>query len=80
MIKLPTTPKTRVYLVTVPNAEPRLVEATSKSTALRFVAEQLFGASIATQSDLIAALSKGTVIEKAGEEPAAAPALSAVAG
>ena len=57
---------TRVYIVTGPTGN-RLVKATVASQAITHVAKSAFSAKVASQDDLIAALSKGTKVEVYGE-------------
>ena len=57
---------TRIYAVT---GEPkiRLVEATSASAAIRHVASKVYAATIAKPQDIVAAMTAGVTVEKAGE-------------
>lgn len=61
---------TRIYAVEGLNGF-HLVEAPSKTSALRHVAEKHFNVSVANQKTLVGAMRDGVKIEVAGEEPAA---------
>ena len=58
---------TRIYAV---HGEPkvRLVEATSASAAVRHVASKVYTAAIAKPADIVAAMTAGVTVEKAGDE------------
>lgn len=58
---------TRIYLVIASSGESRLVKAAVPSQAITHVAKQLFSARIASQDDLVEALSIGTKVEAYGE-------------
>lgn len=58
---------TRIYLVKGSNGEVRLVKASVPSQAITHVAKQSFSARIATQDDLVDALSNGAKVESYGE-------------
>ena len=58
---------TRIYLVTTSAGTARLVKASVPSQAITHVAKQLFSARIASQDDLVEALSIGTKVEAYGE-------------
>lgn len=65
---------TRIYAVQGPDTF-RLVEASSKQTALRHVAKDLINVEVANQKTLVAAMQDGIKVEQAGaEEPEAATA------
>ena len=53
----------RIYLVTHPNGEMRLVKASVRSQALTHVAMSTFGVRVATQDDLVSCLTKGIQVE-----------------
>ena len=53
----------RIYLVTHPNGETRLVKASVRSQALTHVAMSTFGVRVATQDDLVECLTKGIAVE-----------------
>lgn len=57
---------TRIYLVNGPTGS-RLVRASVPSQAITHVAKQSFSASIASQDDLVEALSSGIKVETYGE-------------
>ena len=59
--------QTRIYAVTSGTAT-RLIEATSAAAAVRHVALQIYSASIAKPADIVAAMTAGVTVEKAGEE------------
>lgn len=58
---------TRIYLVKGSNGEARLVKASVPSQAITHVAKQSFSARIASQDDLVEALSNGIKVEAYGE-------------
>lgn len=58
---------TRIYLVTNTDGAVRLVKAAVPSQAITHVAKQIFSARIASQDDLVEALSRGTKVESYGE-------------
>ena len=58
---------TRIYLVKSSGGEVRLVKASVPSQAITHVAKQSFSARIATQDDLVEALSGGAKVETYGE-------------
>lgn len=58
---------TRIYLVKSSNGETRLVKASVPSQAITHVAKQSLSARIATQDDLVEALSNGVKVESYGE-------------
>lgn len=61
----------RIYRVTEEGKEGcRLVRATSQAQAIRHVASTRFEAAVATQDDLVAALTNGSKVEEAGIDPA----------
>ena len=65
---------TRIYTVgeTSHASAVRLVRATTPAQALRHVAQDTFSVAVASQSDLVSALSDGIKVEDAGaEEPQA---------
>lgn len=57
---------TRIYLVTGPTGN-RLVKATVASQAITHVAKSAFSAKVASQDDLVEALSNGIKVETYGE-------------
>lgn len=61
---------TRIYKVTNGDAEPRLVRAPNQAQALRHIVKP-YKAEVASQDDLIAALSKGVKIEETDVKDAA---------
>jgi hypothetical protein len=58
---------TRIYLVTNTNGTTRLVKATVASQAITHVAKSTFSAKVASQDDLVQALSSGVKVETYGE-------------
>lgn len=58
---------TRIYLVTGSAGEVRLVKAAVPSQAITHVAKQSFSACIASQDDLVEAISSGVKVETYGE-------------
>ena len=58
---------TRIYLVTTAAGAARLVKAAVPSQAITHVAKQIFSARIASQDDLVEALSNGIKVESYGE-------------
>jgi hypothetical protein len=58
---------TRIYLVTGSAGEVRLVKASVPSQAITHVAKQSFSACIASQDDLVKAISNGVKVETYGE-------------
>lgn len=59
---------TRIHLVTVGDTK-RLVKAVSKNAAIRHVAQGLMTVRVASQDDIVEALSKGVPVETAGDDP-----------
>lgn len=57
---------TRIYLVTGPTGS-RLIKATVASQAITHAAKAAFTAKVASQDDLVEALSNGTKVETYGE-------------
>ena len=57
---------TRIYLVNGPTGS-RLVKATVASQAITHVAKSAFSARVASQDDLVEALSNGVKVETYGE-------------
>jgi len=57
---------TRIYLVNGPTGS-RLVKATVASQAITHVAKSAFSAKVASQDDLVQALSNGVKVETYGE-------------
>jgi len=57
---------TRIYLVNGPTGS-RLVKATVASQAITHVAKSAFSAKVASQDDLVEALSNGIKVEAYGE-------------
>ena len=57
---------TRIYLVNGPTGS-RLVKATAASQAITHVAKSAFSARVASQDDLVLALSNGIKVEAYGE-------------
>ena len=57
---------TRIYIVTGPTGT-RLVKATAPSQAITHVAKSTFDARVASQDDLVEALSNGVKVETYGE-------------
>lgn len=61
-----TTP-TRIYHVTENGTgKYRLIRAVSQAQAIRYAAQTSFGARVATQDDIVFAMSNGTAVENAG--------------
>ena len=60
---------TRIYAVQGPD-QFRLVEATSKQVALRYVAKDVLRVEVANQRTLVAAMTDGVRVEKVGDEQA----------
>lgn len=58
---------TRIYAVQAGDIF-KLVEASTKQTALRHVAKDLITVEVATQKTLVAAMQDGVQVEKAGVE------------
>lgn len=59
---------TRIYAVQAGDIF-KLVEANTKNSALRHVAEDLISVEVASQRTLVAAMQDGVQIERAGEKP-----------
>lgn len=59
----------RIYIVNGPTGT-RLVKASVASQAITHVAKAAFSAKVASQDDLVEALSKGTKVEVYGESEA----------
>lgn len=53
----------RIYLVTTNDGKERLVKASLRQQALSHVANSLFSVRVASQDDLVQALTKGTQVE-----------------
>ena len=53
----------RIYIAGTPTGEIRLVRASVKQQALSHVANSTFTVYVATQDDLVRAVSKGVVVE-----------------
>ncbi len=53
----------RIYLVATPDGTIRLVNASLRQQALSHVANSMFTVRVASQQDLVSALSKGTPVE-----------------
>ena len=58
---------TRIYLVTTAAGTARLVKAAVPTQAITHVAKQVYSARIASQDDLVEALSSGVKVETYGE-------------
>lgn len=58
---------TRIYLVTSNDGAARLVKATVASQAITHAAKQSFTVRVASQDDLVNALSSGVRVETYGE-------------
>jgi hypothetical protein len=58
---------TRIYLVTTAAGTARLVKAAVPSQAITHVAKQVYSARIASQDDLVEALTNGMRVESYGE-------------
>lgn len=58
---------TRIYLVTSTDGAARLVKATVASQAITHAAKQSFTVRVASQDDLVNALSSGVRVETYGE-------------
>lgn len=58
---------TRIYLVTSTSGAVRLVKATVASQAITHAAKQSFTVRVASQDDLVEALSNGVKVETYGE-------------
>jgi hypothetical protein len=58
---------TRIYIVTSTDGATRLVKATVASQAITHVAKNEFTAKVASQDDLVQALSNGVKVETYGE-------------
>jgi phosphopantetheine adenylyltransferase len=54
----------RIYLVTTNDGKERLVKATQRQQALSHVANSLFTVKVASQDDLVKALTSGTQVEQ----------------
>ena len=65
--------ETNIYAVQGPDTF-RLVEAKTKQGALNHVAQKIFVVERASQKTLVAAMTDGVKVERAGEEPEAATA------
>jgi hypothetical protein len=64
---------TRIYSIE-PKSSPdqlHLVEASSKASALRYVAEQIYAVRVADQKTLVSAIQEGVAVERAFEEATA---------
>lgn len=53
----------RIYIVGTPNGETRLVRASLRQQALSHVANSTFTVQVASQDDLVQAVSKGVTVE-----------------
>lgn len=53
----------RIYIVGTPTGETRLVRASVKQQALSHVANSTFTVQVASQDDLVQAVSKGVTVE-----------------
>lgn len=63
----------RIYLVNGEigaTVEPRLIKASTKQQAVSFAAQSLLSAKVASQDDLVQALSNGIKVETYGETEA----------
>lgn len=69
----------RIYSVTTPEGKIRLVRASVKQQALAHVAKSTFTVSVASQDELIKAITAGAKVEDFAAEPEAAPVIQAVA-
>jgi hypothetical protein len=58
---------TRIYIVTSTDGATRLVKATVASQAITHVAKNAFTAKVASQDDLVQALSNGVKVETYNE-------------
>ena len=58
---------TRIYIVSTQDGTNRLVRATVASQAITHVAKSAFTARVASQDDLVEALSNGVKVEAYGE-------------
>jgi hypothetical protein len=58
---------TRIYIVTTAAGTARLVKAAVPSQAITHVAKQVYSARIASQDDLVEALTNGMRVESYGE-------------
>jgi len=58
---------TRIYIVTSTDGTTRLIKATVASQAITHAAKQSFTARVASQDDLVQALSNGVKVETYGE-------------
>lgn len=58
---------TRIYIVTGNDGTTRLVKATVASQAITHVAKNAFTAKVASQDDLVQALSNGVKVETYGD-------------
>jgi hypothetical protein len=58
---------TRIYIVTSTDGATRLVKATVASQAITHIAKNTFTAKVASQDDLVEALSNGIKVEVYGE-------------
>lgn len=71
---------TRIYLVTDQTTQAqRLIEATNQAQAIRHAVHGRFAARVARQSDLIALLPNGAVVERAETTETTGPADAAEA-
>ena len=69
----------RIYIVTTPDGKARLVRAAVKQQALAHVAKSTFTVGIASQDELISAITAGAKVEDFAAEPEIAPVIQAVA-
>ena len=53
----------RIYIVGTPTGETRLVRASVKQQALSYVANSTFTVQVASQDDLVQAVTKGVQVE-----------------
>ena len=61
---------TRIYYVKEINSDRvKLVEASSQAQALSYVSKEAFECRVASQKDIISALTGGSIVEKAIGEP-----------
>jgi hypothetical protein len=54
----------RIYVVGTPDGKTRLIKAALRQQALSHVANTLLSVRVASQDDLVAEISKGTVVEQ----------------
>ena len=68
----------RIYLVTGPDGNKHLVKATHQAAALRHVADSRYKVDVASQDDLVSAVTAGVKVETAGEPAEPSPRLDGI--